>query len=222
MSYNGNLSGGICAALQQVALDVCALNPYTAIGFTQAVYMAGMIDRFNPFNLEFSQLGGERQLQLKYSPRNADTTPTNTIGNICGGIGDAPTFKSQTIEANMRESVAENFSIEEVRGLCDSDFNMFKQMRLTKMFDALNQKINKANLAAINSITPYTRDHASGTVNIDPVTGTPNTVKVATVTKAQVQQIAETKMEDLNASSVESAMRMIEGTARSMGFTVEG
>ncbi|MFZ2647760.1 MAG: 50S ribosomal protein L11, partial [Lactococcus chungangensis] len=40
--------------------------------------------------------------------------------------------------------------------------------------------------------------------------------------KAQVQQIAETKMEDLNASSVESAMRMIEGTARSMGFTVEG
>ena len=52
--------------------------------------------------------------------------------------------------------------------------------------------------------------------------GTPNRVKVATVTKAQVQHIAETKMEDLNASSVESAMRMIEGTARSMGFTVEG
>lgn len=57
---------------------------------------------------------------------------------------------------------------------------------------------------------------------VEKGSGTPNTVKVATVTKAQVQQIAETKMENLNASSVESAMRMIEGTARSMGFTVEG
>ena len=176
MSYNGNLSGGICAALQQVALDVCALNPYTSIGFTQAVWMSGMIERFNPFNLEFSQIGGERQLQLKYSPRNADTTPTNTIGNICGGIGTAPTFKSQTIEANLKESVAEQFSIEEVRGLCDADFNVFKQMRLTKMFDALNQKINKSNLAAAWALTPYTRDHASGTVTIDPVSGSPAAV----------------------------------------------
>ena len=46
--------------------------------------------------------------------------------------------------------------------------------------------------------------------------------KVATVTKDQVKQIAETKMQDLNAADVEAAMRMIEGTARSMGFTVEG
>ena len=173
MSYNGNLSGGICAALQQVALDVCALNPYTSIGFTQAVWMSGMIERFNPFNLEFSQIGSERQLQLKYSPRNADTTPTNTIGNICGGIGTAPTFKSQTIEANLRESVAEQFSIEEVRGLCDSDFNTFRQMRLTKMFDALNQKINKSNLAAVAALTPYTRGHASGKVDITPVLTSP-------------------------------------------------
>ncbi|WP_155287797.1 50S ribosomal protein L11 [Lacticaseibacillus zhaodongensis] len=51
--------------------------------------------------------------------------------------------------------------------------------------------------------------------------GEPNTKKVAKVTKAQVQQIAETKMQDLNAGSVEAAMRMVEGTARSMGFTVE-
>jgi large subunit ribosomal protein L11 len=43
---------------------------------------------------------------------------------------------------------------------------------------------------------------------------------VATVTRAQVRQIAETKMPDLNAAGIESAMRMIEGTARSMGFTV--
>ncbi|WP_054750596.1 50S ribosomal protein L11 [Lacticaseibacillus thailandensis] len=52
--------------------------------------------------------------------------------------------------------------------------------------------------------------------------GEPNTKKVAKVTKDQVQQIAETKMQDLNAGSVEAAMRMVEGTARSMGFEVEG
>ncbi|WP_410889162.1 50S ribosomal protein L11 [Pediococcus pentosaceus] len=52
--------------------------------------------------------------------------------------------------------------------------------------------------------------------------GEPNTNKVATVTSAQVREIAETKMQDLNAADVEAAMRMIEGTARSMGFVVEG
>ncbi|MCK1976613.1 50S ribosomal protein L11 [Jeotgalicoccus huakuii] len=51
--------------------------------------------------------------------------------------------------------------------------------------------------------------------------GEPNKNKVATVTEAQVREIAETKMEDLNAATVEAAMRMVEGTARSMGFTVE-
>jgi large subunit ribosomal protein L11 len=48
----------------------------------------------------------------------------------------------------------------------------------------------------------------------------PNRDKVASVTRAQVRGIAETKMPDLNAASVEAAMRMIEGTARSMGITV--
>ena len=51
--------------------------------------------------------------------------------------------------------------------------------------------------------------------------GEPNTNKVATVTKAQVKEIAESKMQDLNAADTEAAMRMIEGTARSMGFVVE-
>ena len=52
--------------------------------------------------------------------------------------------------------------------------------------------------------------------------GSANSIKtkVATITKAQVRSIAETKMSDLNASSVESAMRMIEGTCRSMGVTI--
>ena len=51
--------------------------------------------------------------------------------------------------------------------------------------------------------------------------GEPNKLKVGNVTSAQVREIAETKMTDLNATSVEQAMKMIEGTARSMGITVD-
>ena len=56
---------------------------------------------------------------------------------------------------------------------------------------------------------------------IETASGTPNKVKVASLTKEQVQKIAETKMPDLNAGSLEAAMSMIAGTARSMGVTVE-
>ena len=51
--------------------------------------------------------------------------------------------------------------------------------------------------------------------------GEPNKNKVGSVTSAQVQKIAEIKMPDLNCSSIESAIRTIEGTARSMGLTVQ-
>lgn len=57
--------------------------------------------------------------------------------------------------------------------------------------------------------------------NIDKASGEPNKVKVATISKDDVRKIAEQKMKDLNAASVESAMSMIAGTARSMGITVE-
>ncbi len=52
--------------------------------------------------------------------------------------------------------------------------------------------------------------------------GAPNLTKVGKVTRAQVQEIAEKKMPDLNANDLEGAMKIIEGTARSMGITVEG
>lgn len=52
--------------------------------------------------------------------------------------------------------------------------------------------------------------------------GTPNMEKVGSVTRIQLREIAETKMDDLNAASVEAAMRIVEGTARSMGITVTG
>ena len=52
--------------------------------------------------------------------------------------------------------------------------------------------------------------------------GTPNTTKVGKVTKKQVEEIAKTKMPDLNAATIEAAMRTVEGTARSMGIEVQG
>ena len=55
---------------------------------------------------------------------------------------------------------------------------------------------------------------------IESGSGTPNKTKVSKITMAQIKQIAELKMPDLNAASVETAMSMIAGTARSMGVTV--
>ena len=57
---------------------------------------------------------------------------------------------------------------------------------------------------------------------LDKGSGVPNKDKVGKVTKAQVREIAELKMPDLNAASVETAMKSIEGTARSMGLEVKG
>lgn len=56
---------------------------------------------------------------------------------------------------------------------------------------------------------------------IEKGSGKPNREKVAKLSKAQVEEIAKTKMPDLNAASLESAMSMVKGTARSMGVTVE-
>lgn len=56
---------------------------------------------------------------------------------------------------------------------------------------------------------------------VSKASGTPNTVKAGKITKAQLQEIAEYKMPDLNANDIEAAMRIIAGTARNMGIEVE-
>ena len=58
-------------------------------------------------------------------------------------------------------------------------------------------------------------------LGLDSGSGVPNRTKVGSLTKDQVRKIAELKMPDLNAATIETAMSMIEGTARSMGVTVE-
>ena len=70
------------------------------------------------------------------------------------------------------------------------------------------------------NIVAFTKDFNERTKN-DAGLIIPNKNKVATITKEQVQKIAETKMPDLNAASLEAAMSMIAGTARSMGIVVE-
>jgi large subunit ribosomal protein L11 len=58
-------------------------------------------------------------------------------------------------------------------------------------------------------------------LNLEKASGVPNKTKVGTISKSKVREIAELKMPDLNAASVEAAMSMVAGTARSMGIVVE-
>ncbi len=68
--------------------------------------------------------------------------------------------------------------------------------------------------------TPPAADLLMKACNIKSGSAVPNRTKVATISKAEVQKIAELKMPDLNAGSLEAAISMISGTARSMGITV--
>jgi len=70
--------------------------------------------------------------------------------------------------------------------------------------------------------TPPAADMLRKAAGVAKGSGVPNKQKVGQVTRAQIREIAETKLKDLNAVDLDGAMRMIEGTARSMGLTVEG
>ena len=59
-------------------------------------------------------------------------------------------------------------------------------------------------------------------VKVEKGSAAPNKNKIATITQAQLEEIAKTKMPDLNATTLEAAVEMIKGTCRSMGVTVEG
>ncbi len=70
--------------------------------------------------------------------------------------------------------------------------------------------------------TPPAAQLIKKAAGVQKASATPHTVKVANLTKAQVEEIASTKMEDLNANNMEAAAKIVTGTARSMGITVEG
>jgi len=106
-------------------------------------------------------------------------------------------------------------------------------MEFCKQFNARTQdKMGKVLPVAINVYKDKSFDFVVKTppaavqlleaAKLKKGSGEPNRIKVGTVTWDQVRQIAEDKMPDLNAFSVDSAMKMIAGTARSMGLTIEG
>ena len=70
--------------------------------------------------------------------------------------------------------------------------------------------------------TPPAADLLRKAAGIAKGSGTPNKAKIGTVTRAKIEEIAKTKMQDLNTTNLESAVKTIEGTAKSMGLSVEG
>ncbi|MCC6485463.1 MAG: 50S ribosomal protein L11 [Armatimonadetes bacterium] len=70
--------------------------------------------------------------------------------------------------------------------------------------------------------TPPAAELLKKAAGVDAASGTPNRVKVGKITRAQLEEIARTKMADLNAIDIEGAMKVIAGTARSAGIEIEG
>ncbi len=107
-------------------------------------------------------------------------------------------------------------------------------MEFCKAFNAQTQNIEKGmpipvviTVYADRSFTFITKTPPASVLlkkaaGISSGSGRPNTEKVGTVTRAQLEEIAQTKMEDLNAADMDAAVRIIAGSARSMGLNVEG
>jgi large subunit ribosomal protein L11 len=104
-------------------------------------------------------------------------------------------------------------------------------MEFCKQFNARTQKLGDTIVPVIITVysdrsftfitkTPPAAELLKKAAGIVKGSGVPNKDKIGKVTRAQIKEIAQTKMPDLNAASVESAMRMIEGSAKSMGLEV--
>jgi len=104
-------------------------------------------------------------------------------------------------------------------------------MEFCKQFNARTQKLGETIIPVIISVysdrsftfitkTPPAAELLKKAAGIVKGSGVPNKDKVGKVTRAQIKDIAQTKLPDLNAASVESAMRMIEGSAKSMGLEI--
>lgn len=104
-------------------------------------------------------------------------------------------------------------------------------MEFCKAFNARTQKLGETIIPVIITVysdrsftfitkTPPAAELLKKAAGIIKGSGVPNKDKVGKVTRAQIKEIAQTKLPDLNAASVESAMRMIEGSAKSMGLEI--
>jgi large subunit ribosomal protein L11 len=104
-------------------------------------------------------------------------------------------------------------------------------MEFCKAFNAKTQKMGETIVPVIITVykdrsftfitkTPPAAELLKKAAGIIKGSGTPNKEKIGKVTRAQIKEIAQTKMPDLNAATIESAMRMIEGSAKSMGLDI--
>ena len=104
-------------------------------------------------------------------------------------------------------------------------------MEFCKAFNARTQKLGETIVPVIITVytdrsftfitkTPPAAELLKKAAGIVKGSGTPNKEKIGKVTRAQIKEIAQTKMPDLNAATIESAMRMIEGSAKSMGLDI--
>ena len=95
------------------------------------------------------------------------------------------------------------------------------KQEMSSVFEAFLQELSagSSDVGVLNWVAETFFGLAAG---LDKGSGVPNRDKVGTVTRSQVEEIAQTKMPDLNAADIEAAMRIIEGTARSMGIEVDG
>ena len=93
-------------------------------------------------------------------------------------------------------------------------------VEFTKQFNAKTADKGDLIIPVVITKTPPAAVLLKKAAGLQKASGVPNKQKVGSVTKDQIKEIAEMKMPDLNAASLEAAMSMIEGTARSMGITV--
>ena len=105
-------------------------------------------------------------------------------------------------------------------------------MEFCKAFNAKTQKMGETIVPVIITVysdrsftfitkTPPAAELLKKAAGIIKGSGTPNKEKIGKVTRAQIKEIAQTKMPDLNAATIESAMSMIEGSAKSMGLEIK-
>lgn len=105
-----------------------------------------------------------------------------------------------------------------IMGFC-KEYNARTQQQMGQVIPAEITIFTDGSFSFITK-TPPAGDLIKRAAGLEKGSGEPNLEKVGTIRRDQVREIAEIKMKDLNANDVEAAMRMIEGTARSMGVTV--
>lgn len=107
-----------------------------------------------------------------------------------------------------------------IQGFC-KEFNDKTQDRKGEVVPVIINVYEDRSFTFIMKVAPVS-ELIKKAANIKKGSGTPHKDKVGKITKKQVREIAEKKMSDLNTSTVEGAMKMVEGTAQQMGVTVEG